>query len=59
VGDDWTPPAETKAALAKMMEQAKASGAPLPRKWPEMVVRVVQARDYNFGAASDFYDKGE
>ncbi len=29
----------------------------LPRIWCALVVRVMQARNYDFGAASDFYDK--
>jgi hypothetical protein len=30
--------------------------APLPRLWPNLVVRALSARHYDFGAASKFYD---
>lgn len=30
--------------------------APLPRLWPNLVVRALSARHYDFGAASEFYD---
>jgi hypothetical protein len=30
--------------------------APLPRLWPNLVVRALSARHYDFGATSKFYD---
>ena len=62
-GSDWIDIEQTKKALETMevrsatCPSAEAAKATLPRIWPNLVVRCISARNYDFGPGSSFYDK--
>ena len=50
-GPDWVPVEEAASALASLaaIRSQQNERAPLPAIWPQLAVRVMSARDYNFG----------
>lgn len=62
-GSDWTDVEQTKRVLETLEARAatcsssETAQAILSRTWPNLVVRCMSARNYDFGPASSFYDK--